>query len=187
MKCKICGARLNKEGDICKNCYQEILKEEELEKDVNQLLKVNRKYIPAYEVSTLTEIIIIFILVAISLIATQNILNALFSIFLLALIIAGALLIKKRLAIGTRCVFYETKVKYNFDFLFIHNEKTIKYEDINDISYYQTRKQKKYDIVDLCVYVKYTGLIGGFSIKNMPNATKDLEKIKEIVFKPEEE
>lgn len=187
MKCKICGAKLNKDGDICKNCYQDILKEEELEKDVNELLKINRKYIPAYEVSTLTEIIVIFVIVAISLLATQSFLHSVLAIVLLVLIIAGVLLIRKKLAIGTRCVFYETKVKYNFDFLFIHNEKIIKYEDINDISYYQTRKQKKYDMVDLCVYVKYTGLIGGFSVKNMPNSTKDLEKIKEIVFKPEEE
>lgn len=186
MKCKICGAKLNKDGDICKNCYQDILEEEKLEKDVNELLKIKRKYMPAYEIYTLTELIIIFIIVSISLLATQGFLHSVLTLLILVIIIAVILLIRKKIAIGTRCVFYETKVKYNFDFLFIHNEKIIKYEDIKDISYYQTRKQKKYDMVDLCVYVKYTGLIGGFSIKNMPNATKDLEEIKEIVFKPKE-
>ncbi len=186
MKCKICGAKLNKDGDICKNCYQNILEEEKLEKDVNEILKIKRKYMPAYEIYTLTELIIIFVVVSISLLATQGFLHSLLSLLIFVIIIAGILLIRKKIAIGTRCVFYETKVKYNFDFLFIHKEKIIKYENINDISYYQTRKQKKYDMADLCVYVKYTGLIGGFSIKNMPNATKDLEKIKEIVFKPKE-
>ena len=117
----------------------------------------------------------------------QAFLNAFLSLFILVVVIAILLLIKKRLAVATRCVFYEKKIKYNFDFLFIHNEKVIKYDDIKDISYYQTRRQKKYDLADLYVYVKYTGLIGGMSLKNMPNAIKNLEKIKSIVFKPEEE
>lgn len=186
MKCKICGAKLNKDGDICKNCYQNILEEEKLEKDVNEILKIKRKYMPAYEIYTLTLLIILFVLWSIFLLAIQSFLYSLLSLLISVIIIAGILLIRKKIAIGTRCVFYETKVKYNFDFLFIHKEKIIKYENIKDISYYQTRKQRKYDMADLCVYVKYTGLIGGFSIENMPNATKDLEKIKEIVFKPKE-
>ncbi|MCI8276392.1 MAG: hypothetical protein HFJ46_00365 [Clostridia bacterium] len=187
MKCKRCGAKLNKEGDICKNCYKKILEEEELEKDVNELLKLKRKYIPAYEVYNLADVIIVFCLVIISFLAMQAFLNAFLSLFILVVVIAILLLIKKRLAVATRCVFYEKKIKYNFDFLFIHNEKVIKYDDIKDISYYQTRRQKKYDLADLYVYVKYTGLIGGMSLKNMPNAIKNLEKIKSIVFKPEEE
>ena len=38
MKCSICGARLKKEGDICKNCYKEFQEEEELKKDTNEQL-----------------------------------------------------------------------------------------------------------------------------------------------------
>ena len=113
MKCKRCGAKLNKEGDICKNCYKKILEEEELEKDVNELLKLKRKYIPAYEVYNLADVIIVFCLVIISFLAMQAFLNAFLSLFILVVVIAILLLIKKRLAVATRCVFYEKKIKYN--------------------------------------------------------------------------
>ena len=33
MRCSICGAKLAKEGDICKNCYKEFQEEEELKKE----------------------------------------------------------------------------------------------------------------------------------------------------------
>ena len=40
MKCKICGAKLKKDGDICKNCYKAYLEEEELKKDINKQLRI---------------------------------------------------------------------------------------------------------------------------------------------------
>lgn len=186
MKCKICGAKLKKEGDICKNCYEKKMKEKELEKDVKEVLKIRRKYLPAYEITRLTEIIVIFILATLSLLSLKYFLQAFLTLIILTVLIAVILLIEKRLAIGTKCTFYEKKLKYNFDFLFIHTERIIEYENIKDVSYYQNRKQKQYDLADLCVYVKYTGLIGGVNFKNLSNATENLEKIKQVVFKSEE-
>lgn len=186
MKCKICGARLSKDGDICRNCYEEKVAYELSENDTNEILKFKRKYLPAYEVMNYLDLIIIFSIVVISLVASQTLgYAALFSLIFIA-IIAGILLLKKRISIGTKITFYETKVRYNFDFAFFHNEKIIKYSDIKDISYFQTRRQKKYNLADLCVYVKYTGLIGGINFKNLPNAEENLKKIKEVVFKSEE-
>ena len=38
MRCRICGAKLKKEGDICTNCYKKYQEEEDLKKDVNERL-----------------------------------------------------------------------------------------------------------------------------------------------------
>ena len=43
MRCRICGAKLKKEGDICTNCYKKYQEEEDLKKDVNERLVVKRK------------------------------------------------------------------------------------------------------------------------------------------------
>ena len=50
MKCKVCGAELRNEGDICKNCYAEMLEYEELEKDTKVIYKLKPKFIPIYEI-----------------------------------------------------------------------------------------------------------------------------------------
>ena len=62
MKCRICGAPLKKEGDICTNCYKKYQEEEELKKDTKEVLKFNGKYSIAYEFTKYAWIIAIFIL-----------------------------------------------------------------------------------------------------------------------------
>ena len=62
MKCKICGAELRTEGDICKNCYAEMLEYEELEKDKKIIYKIKPKFIPIYEILNKGELLLIGII-----------------------------------------------------------------------------------------------------------------------------
>lgn len=48
MKCKICGAELRKDGDICNKCYEKLVKEEELENDKKALYELKMKYVPRF-------------------------------------------------------------------------------------------------------------------------------------------
>lgn len=184
MKCRICGAELKKEGDICSNCYKEYQEEQDLKKDKKEVYKISRKYLPAYEITRYIELYIIFILVIISFIATKNFLNAFFTLFVLILLIAGLLFFYKRLAIATKAIFYEKKAVYKFKFLFLKKEKTVKYSDISDITIFQTHRQKRFGLGDICIYAK--GVIpgasyfNGFQIKNVENVQETVSKIKKI-------
>lgn len=185
MRCSICGARLTKEGDICKNCYKEFQEEEDLKKDTKEQLKFKRKYLISYELYKYTELIVLFILALIVCIAAGGILEALAVIAIFFVVLGFLLFLDKRLAVGTKVVFYEKKVVYTFDIGFITNTKVVKYEDISDVRYFQTRRQKKFGFGDLCVYAKGVipgaGYFGGFQIKNIENVQGNLEKIGEIL------
>ena len=86
---------------------------------------------------------------------------------------------------ATKATFYEKKVVYKFDFLFIHIERVVKYTDITDVTYYQKMRQKKYGFGDLCFYAKGVipgaTLLNGFQIKNVEDVEGTLYKIGEIV------
>ena len=87
---------------------------------------------------------------------------------------------------ATKATFYEKKAVYVFNFLFIHTEKTVKYEDISDITIFPpTIWQKRYNLGDLCIYAKGilpgASLLNGFQVKNVENASEVLDKLAEII------
>ena len=185
MRCSICGARLTKEGDICKNCYKEYQEEEELRKDTKEQLKLKRKYSIAYEFTKYIEIIVLCILAIVVCISSGGFLETLAVIGIFALVFGFLLFLDKRLAVATKAVFYEKKVVYTFDMGFINTTKVVKYDDIGDIRYFQSHKQKRFGFGDLCVYSKGVipgaGFFGGFQIKNIENVQGNLDKIGEIL------
>ncbi len=77
MRCRICGAKLKKEGDICTNCYKKYQEEEDLKKDVNERLVVKRKYSIAYLILKYTWLIIIFAFSTFGCFAFGNVLEGL--------------------------------------------------------------------------------------------------------------
>lgn len=185
MRCSICGARLTKEGDICKTCYKEFQEEEELKKDTKEQLKIKRKYSIAYEITKYVELIILLAFAMIVCISSGGVWESLAVIGIFALIFGFLLFLDKRLAVATKVVFYEKKAVYTFDMGFINTTKVVKYDDISDVRTFQTRRQKKFGYGDLCIYTKGiipgAGFFGGLQIKNIENVQGNLEKIGEIL------
>ena len=185
MKCSICGAKLKKEGDICKNCYKEFQEEEELKKDTKEQLKLKRKYAIAYEFYKYLELIVIGVLSMIVCVSAGGMLEALAVIGIFILTFGVLFFIDKRVAMGTKIVFYEKKAVYTFNLGFIDTCKTIKYEDIGDVRIFQTHRQKKFGYGDISIYAKGVipgaGFFGGLHIKNVENVQGNLDKIGEIL------
>ncbi len=186
MRCSICGAKLKKEeGDICVNCYKEYQEEEELKKDVNEQLRIKRKYSISYEILKYMEIIVIFLLTIVVLLLSGKIFETVLLIGISLIILGFLFFIDKRIAIGTLAIFYEKKVTYTFKFLFFNVKKTIKYSDISDVRVFQTHRQKKFGYGDLCIYGKGiipgSSFINGFQIKNIENVLDALVEVGKIV------
>lgn len=185
MRCSICGAKLRKAGDICTTCYKAYQEEEDLKKDKKEVFKIRRKYSIPYEVVKYCELYLIFVISAIGCWAFGNIAEG-FLCFLIMFLILGVIFFwDKRIAMATKATFYEKKVVYKFDFLFIHIERVVKYTDITDVTYYQKMRQKRYGFGDLCFYAKGpipgATLLNGFQIKNVEDVEGTLDKIGEIV------
>ena len=58
MKCKVCGAELKKDGDICNKCYEKLVKEEEMNMEQKVLYTLKMKYVPGYEIFKIGDYLI---------------------------------------------------------------------------------------------------------------------------------
>ena len=182
MKCSICGAKLRKPGDICSTCYKAYQEEEDLKKDTKEVYKIRRKYSIPYEIVRYSEL---YLISAIGCWAFGNILEGFLCLLLMFVALAVCMIWDKRIAIATKAIFYERKVVYKFDFLFIHTERVVKYSDLKDVTYYQKMRQMRYGFGDLCFYARGpipgATLLNGFQIKNVEDVEGTLDKIGEIV------
>lgn len=186
MRCRICGAKLAKENaDICLNCYNDYQESEELKEDTNERLVVRRKYKISYTLLKWIEAIFILVVATLGMFAINKPFEALLCALISLIIIVVILAISKRIAKGTKVVFYDKKAVYTVRNFLYNNQKVIKYTDIRNISFFQTYRQKKMNFGDICVYVKSNvpaaAFFKGFQIKDVENITETINKINEIV------
>lgn len=178
MKCRICGAKLRKDGDICKSCYEEYCKEEALEKDTQEIFKIYRKHLPKYQLTQWFDWILITIFVIIALLAQEQYLGSFLFIIGAFLVFGFAMFIVKKRAINTTCTFYEKKVVFKYR----DNKKILAYSDLKNVTYYQNFFQKIFKLGDIQFHPDSGSyLFGGFEIKNVPDIEENWEKIQEIL------
>ena len=182
MKCKICGAELRKEGDICNKCYAEYVKNEEIKDEINSdknvLLKLHRKYLPKYQLTRYGDYYALAFFIFISFLAQHQYLFAILFVIGMIILLCSILAYNKKKAINTTCTFFEKRIVWkNKDTI-----KTLEYSELDDISYYQNFFQKRNDLADVQFRpTKGTYLINGFEIKNVPNISETWPKICDII------
>ena len=178
MRCRICGAKLRKEGDICKSCYEEYCKEEALEKDTKEIFKVRRKYLPKYQLTRYGDWYVVFVIIFAALLAQKQLLPALVTVLVGIVFLGVAMFISKRVSKNTSCTFYEKKIVYTYK----DRKKTIAYSDLKNVTYYQNFFQKIFNLADLQFHPT-TGsyILGGFEIRNVPDLETNLKRIQEII------
>lgn len=181
MRCRKCGIQIPN-GTLCEDCYNGYRENIETENDNKLLLKITRKFLPNYEIIHNAEWIVFCIVMFGLGIYAKNILTSICSIILLFTLLGIKLIIKKRIAVGTKCFFYEKKVVYTFDFLFIHRKKVLKYSEIKDITYNQKKIQKKFGLGSINVFSKKSGFIfNGFIIEDVANIDEVVKKLVQLV------
>lgn len=184
MKCKICGAKLRKEGDICKACYEEYCKEEALENDKNEVFKLYRKYMPKYQLTRYYDGYIIYAMMMGILLYQKQFLFSIIFTLLAILLLVIALLWERHKAVNTICIFYEKKVVFRYK----SRKKVIAYDSLKNVTYFQNFFQKIFDLGDI-QFTPDSGtyLLSGFEIKNVPNIKQNWEKLSQIVQLKEED
>ena len=180
MRCKMCGAKLKKEGDVCRNCYQKYKEKEKLmADDEKEILRVGRKYAPKFNLLKSGELIVLLLIIALAAFSTYGtFLGILVSILCIIFLGAWMFLNKKR-ALGTKTIFYETKLRYKAKYLFVDKEEVVPYNDIKDMAYFQTRSQKMCKIGDIRFYTK--GFLSGITINDIPEIEESFGKMRDII------
>ena len=181
MRCKICGRKLKKEGDICKNCYQQYKKEQKLKYEKEEeLLRINRKYSPKFNLLKSGEMIVLLLIIILAGFSYYSTLIAILILILCLFLLGFWMFFCKKRAKGTKTIFYETKMKYRAKYFFVDREEIIPYEDVKDASYFQTRSQKICHIADVRFYTK--GFLQGLTIADVPNIEENFKKMEEIII-----
>ena len=180
MRCKMCGAKLKTEGDICKNCYKKYTDNVKLNKDDEPIqFSIKRKYSPKFNLLKNGEIIILVIIVILSAFSSYNKIIAVLITLLTLLLFGLWMFYNKMRASGTKTIFYQTKLKYKAKYFFINHEEVIPYDDIKDMAYFQTRSQKICKIGDIRFYTK--GFLSGLTIHDIPDIQENFDKIKDLI------
>lgn len=194
MRCSICGKQIPN-GTLCEECYNDAMEDRmdrvvsnhidektTVQNDKKILMKVGRKFLPKYQLLTDWELVLFCIFLFSYATLLQRISFILTAILLDFLLLAIFLFIRKRIAIGTKCFFYETKIVYQFDFLFIHKKLVYQYSDIQDIVYRQRFLQKKFNLGDITVIAKKKGILfKGFVISDVANISDVFGKLTNLV------
>ena len=180
MRCKMCGAKLKKEGNICKNCYEEYKEQEKL-KAINEeeLFRVNRKYSPKFNLLKNGEIMVLLLIVALAGLSSYSTAIGILIAILCVVAFGLWMFFNKKRAMGTKTIFYETKLKYVAKYPFVDREEIVLYNDIKDMAYFQTRSQKMCKIGDIRFYTK--GFLAGVTINDIPNIEENFNKMREII------
>lgn len=175
MNCKICGAELSKPGELCNNCMNKLLKEQERKSDKSVIAVVKGKFNFKYEFIRHLESIGIALFMIILLFTLKAFTWAFLAIGLLLVgIIVGAIAIKLR--INTKsCTFYATKAVITWGIL-RKKKKEIPFEEIESISTNITTLQQvmkigtfviqKNHLVDRYEYI--------YSVKNVEDVYKQV-------------
>lgn len=180
MRCKICGAKLKKDGDICRNCYQEHREQEELRRiNEKELFCVKRKYSPKFNLLKNGELIVLLVIISLAGLSAYNALIGILITILCFVVFGGWMFFNKMRAMGTKTVFYETKFKYTAKYPLVDREEIVVYNDIKDMAYFQTRSQKMCKIGDIRFYTK--GFLAGVTINDIPDIEENFNKIRDII------
>lgn len=180
MRCKICGANLKKDGDICKNCYQQYKEQESLEADNEpKIFEVKRKYSPKFNLLKNGEFILILIIIALAGLSSYGTVLGILITILCIVVLGLWLFYNKKRASGTKTIFYETKFRYRAKYPLVDREEIVPYKDIKDIAYFQTFSQKVCKIGDIRFYTK--GFLSGITINDIPDIEENFPKIKDII------
>lgn len=180
MKCKICGAELRKEGDICTKCYEKLKKEEMLENDTNIIYELNSRFVPGYEIAKIFEYLLLGFIAIVAVIAAGEVISSIIAIviYILAIVLYMRHRIKK--CKNGKCTFYETKVVCKTD----GKEKVLEYENLKDIGYYQSFGQKIFDLGDLRIFISNGKFLNSnITFENVKNIKEEYEKLAVAVKK----
>ena len=182
MNCKICGAKLAHEGELCNNCMNKLMKEQEMKNDVNEFFTFRKKFILRYEIIKHLEQIGVVIFLIILILSVD--LSLWKYAVLIAILFSGYgilyLLYDKVSLNSAICILYPTKIVYNYG-KFRKKSKIIAFADVEEIRYNQSNLQKVFGIGTISIKKRTMNIMDRFTyIEAVPDIEMVFSKIQEV-------
>lgn len=182
MNCKICGAELKKPGELCNNCMNKLLKEQEKRNDKTEFYSFKRQFVLGYElIRHLEQIgIVIFLVVIIMSIGWDywkyGIATA------IGFIVFGIIYLfylKAKINSGS-CTLYSTKLIFT-EGIFKKKSKEISYDEIEEVRYQLGNVQQIFNVGTIIIKRKTRNILDKYVyIESVKNIDTVLEKFQEI-------
>ena len=181
MRCKKCGKEIPY-GTLCGDCYNEVNNSNQYKKNGAVLMKLTRKFLPKYYILSNWELLSFCVFVFLMSIVSRSVSTAVAGLILIVLLYTTFMFCRKKINSGTRTIFYDNKVVYKFDFLFIHRTKELKYSQIKDITYNAKKLQKKFNLGNFVIISKETGIIfKGIYMEDVANAEERFKELTNLI------
>ena len=182
MKCKICGTELKRPGEICNNCMNKILIEQETINDTGIVCTVKRKFAIGYEILSHIDSVGVAIFLIAILISLGNEYLKIALISIPFFLLWGILYIfyRKYKIKYSECSFYKTKLIYTYRKI-RKKQIVISYRDIKEINYEIPRIASFFNMGNLIIRTNSRNLLKKvFIIENIENIKEVFEKIQKI-------
>lgn len=172
MNCKICGAELKKPGEMCNNCMNKLLEEQERRSDRSPVYTFKRQFVLGYELLKHIEQIgiVIFMIVVILSIDLAYWKYALLIGGLFALWgIASLFYLKLKINSG-ECTLYRTKLVFTQGII-KKKTKEISFNDVEEVYYQLGNMQQLFKVGTIVIKRKTKNLLDRYlyieSVKNI--------------------
>ena len=178
MNCKICGAELSKPGELCNNCMNKLLKEQELKNDNSVIAVVKGTYIAKYEIIRhIQEIgIVLFMVILLFTLKAWN--WALLALLVFSVIGIIALFRIRAKIKSKSCTIYRTKVVITWGII-RKKSKEIPFDQIADMYPHITNFQEFMHIGTFVIRKNTYNLVDRFEyIDSVKNIEEVYEKIR---------
>lgn len=182
MKCKICGLDLKKDGELCKNCMNKLMKEQEIRSDKSPVYTFKSKFSLGYELLRNCEQIGVAIFTIILVLSVDlklwkyTVIGAcLFAIYEICYLwyLKGSIS-------RVTCIMYRTKLVISKG-LFRKKVKEIPYSEIEEISYKQGNMNKLFKNGTIAIKRDTHNVMERNTyVEAVPNIEEVFEKIKEV-------
>ena len=178
MKCKVCGAELKGNGEICTKCFNKQQKEKELSKDTELLYEIKPTFRSAHEVMRLGDALIVSLILIFILGMYYGAIAFIIALVVAFFAAAAWFRHRRRVIKATSCKFYENKILYKDP----KKKKVYTYRDVKDITCYQTTFEALFTKFG-DITITTNEFFERITIKDVANAREEIEKIKQICNK----
>lgn len=160
------------------------------EENEKELLKLKREFSLKYILTQkMLEVYLFFALFIMLCFASKRVVYSILAIIVFLLVVFGKIVIEKRRSNQTVMKFYEDRIQFKGRIFFVKvNERTLKYNEIKDItvtqgsSFLERRFQKKFGYGNIYVYPKKGNLLtNGMQIELVANINEKIEELKQII------
>lgn len=182
MNCKICGAELKKPGELCNNCMNKLMAEQERRNDKSPVFTFKREFVLGYELLRHLEQIGIVIFMIVLLLSVN------LSYWNYALIIAGVfsvfgivylLYLRAQINSGV-CTLYRTKLVFQYG-IFKKKVKEIPYEDVEEVYYQLGNMQQLCKVGTIIIKKRTRNILDKYVyIESVKNIEKVFGKFEEV-------